>query len=680
MEHGETSAELSRSKREDLRRLQWFLLLRVGVISFLLGATALLYFYHQEEAALSPNLLLAAIALAYLFSLISALTLRRLENLALFSHLQVSFDILFITGIVLLTGGLESPFPFLYNLAIINAAILLLRTGALAAAALSALCYGGTVTLLYYQWFPLFSPSPLSPAEEFSFFLRFLSNMSAFFLIAFLSTYLTQRLSRAETLLAERDREVGWLTSLHESIIHSLESGLIITDPAGKINYANSPAGQILNCDTQALVGKKIGTLFPALRSSSSPSVPFEFAIRNGSGQECIVRTSHSPVTDTYGNAIGGLYIIQDVTGVKKLEESLRAMDEFQRLTNSGQPTADSRRRTADGGQPFGGLLGHGEKMVKVYELIRKVADSTSTVLITGESGTGKELVARAIHERGPRRGRPFVPVNCGAIPDSLMESELFGHVRGAFTDAVADHPGLFRQANGGTIFFDEVGELPLSLQVKLLRGLQDQVITPVGGTRSLTVDVRVIAATNKNLEEEVAKGSFREDLYYRLNVIPIPLPPLRERREDLPLLIHHFLERFAAEEGKAVTKVSPRALRILLDYSYPGNVRELENTIRHAVAMADGDTIREMDLPSHLLQSLELRARSAGARLTETQAEGDDFFPKGTGLDDELAAHEKLILKTALEKAEGVQKRAAKLLGINYRSLRHRLQKYHLS
>ncbi len=661
-----------REKREELRRLQWFLLLRVVVISFLLGSTALLYFHHQEEATLFSSPLFVAIVLAYCFSLISALTLPRLANFTLFSHLQVAFDILFITGIVILTGGLESPFPFLYNLTIINAAILLPQTGPLAAAALSALCYGGTVTLLYYHLLPLFSFRPVLHAEEFPFFLRFLTNMSSFFLIAFLSSYLTRRLARVEVLLAERDMEFSQLASLQESIIRSLDSGLIITDSMGKMNYINSPAGQILGYDTQSLVGEEIGTLFPALHPSSSPSIPCEFTVTNGSAKECLVRASYSSVTDTYGNVIGSLYIIQDVTRVKELEESLRTIEEFQGLTDSAEPTAD-------GSQSFGGILGHGDKMTTVYKLIRKVADTTSTVLITGESGTGKELVARAIHERGLRRERPFIPVNCGAIPENLMESELFGHVRGAFTGAVADRLGLFRQADGGTIFLDEVGELPLQLQVKLLRVLQDGIITSVGGTKNFTVDVRAIAATNRNLEEEVAKGNFREDLYYRLNVIPISLPPLRERREDLSLLIHHFLERFAAEEGKTVTKVSPRALRVLLDYSYPGNVRELENTVRHAVAMADSDTIREIDLPSHFLQNLEIGTRSTEAKLAGIQAEGDNFFAKGISLDDDLAAYEQLILRAALEKAEGVQKRAAELLGINYRSFRHRLQKYNL-
>jgi two-component system response regulator PilR (NtrC family) len=328
-------------------------------------------------------------------------------------------------------------------------------------------------------------------------------------------------------------------------------------------------------------------------------------------------------------------------------------------------------------------LVGRSEEMNKVYQIISKVADSTSTILVIGESGTGKELVAHAIHDQGPRVRHPFIPVNCGAIPESLMESELFGHIKGAFTGAINNRPGLFREADGGTLFLDEIGELPLSLQVKLLRVLQEREVTPVGSNKGVHVHVRVIAATNRDLEAEVAAGRFRQDLFYRLNVISIDVPPLRDRVGDLPLLISHFLVRFASANGKSPHQLSPQAMRVLLDYHYPGNIRELENIIQHAVTMAEGDTIRSKDFPAYLHRPIPPHTENSSKTEEQTDNRADtsiDFFSKGVSLDVELESYEQNILRAALEKAGGVQKKAAEVLGINYRSLRHRLQKYHLS
>ncbi|HVK76065.1 MAG TPA: sigma-54 dependent transcriptional regulator, partial [Kofleriaceae bacterium] len=244
-------------------------------------------------------------------------------------------------------------------------------------------------------------------------------------------------------------------------------------------------------------------------------------------------------------------------------------------------------------------LLGRSRAMQKVFELVGKISSTRTSVLITGESGTGKELVARALHTEGSRAGGAFVAVNCGAIPDELMESELFGHVKGAFTGAHADRPGLFREADGGTLVLDEIGELSLGLQVKLLRALQEKKVKPVGGSHEIEVDVRVVAATNRELEEEVARGAFRQDLYYRLNVIEVRLPPLRQRREDVSLLVEHFLRRFGKDHHKTLTGLSPAAMKRLEDYDFPGNVRELENIIERAVALAGGPMIDVDDLPA---------------------------------------------------------------------------------
>jgi two-component system response regulator PilR (NtrC family) len=311
-------------------------------------------------------------------------------------------------------------------------------------------------------------------------------------------------------------------------------------------------------------------------------------------------------------------------------------------------------------------LLGKSPAMQRVFELIGKIHATRTSVLITGESGTGKELVARALHSEGPRADKPFVAVNCGAIPDELMESELFGHVKGAFTGAVSDKPGLFHEAEGGILFLDEIGELSLGMQVKLLRVLQERMVKPVGGTVERDVDVRVVAATNRELEAEVGRGAFRSDLYYRLNVIELRLPPLRQRREDIAMLAEHFLRRFSTEQGRPGVQLTPEALRALQEYDYPGNVRELENIIERAVTLAGGSRIEVGDLPA--LRAAPTPGGRAGDALV--------IPPEGIDLDRVLGDYERTIIERALEQSEGVRKRAAQLLGISFRSLRYRLAK----
>ncbi len=314
-------------------------------------------------------------------------------------------------------------------------------------------------------------------------------------------------------------------------------------------------------------------------------------------------------------------------------------------------------------------VLGKSDAMRKVLELATRIAPTKTTVLLTGESGTGKERLARLIHERSDRASGPFLVVNCGALPEALMESELFGHEKGAFTGAATKSLGLFREADGGTVMLDEVGELPLSLQVKLLRVLQERNVRPVGAAHEVPVDVRVLAATNRDVEADVASGKFRQDLYYRLNVIRLTLPPLRERREDVPLLAERFIQRFAREMGKDVVGFTPDGLRALTAYSFPGNVRELENVIERAVALSGSRVIGLGDLP----ESISGHASQSAQTLLSLPA-------GGLNLDDVLGEAERRLLLEALERSGGVRKRAAELLGITFRSLRYRLQKLGLA
>ncbi len=317
----------------------------------------------------------------------------------------------------------------------------------------------------------------------------------------------------------------------------------------------------------------------------------------------------------------------------------------------------------------FGSIIGQSSKMLALYDLLEKIAPTKTNILITGESGTGKELAAKAVHYNSSRKDKPFVTLNCGAIPESLIESELFGHMKGAFTDAITTKKGLFEMADEGTIFLDEISELPLLMQVKLLRVLQDKEFKRVGGTEDIRVDVRIISATNKDLEETVKEKRFREDLFYRLNVIQVKMPPLRDRKEDIPILVAHFLKKYSEELNKNILKVSPEALTMLLNYEYPGNVRELQNIIERAVALGNGNELTPQHLSSYLDEQIQGKRSAIDL----------DIPPDGIDLEKVIEEIERALLLKALDRTKGIKKKAAELLRINFRSMRYRLEKYGL-
>jgi len=317
----------------------------------------------------------------------------------------------------------------------------------------------------------------------------------------------------------------------------------------------------------------------------------------------------------------------------------------------------------------FGLLIGNSPSMNHIYKLITQVAKTTTNVLITGESGTGKELIAQSIHQESDRSDQPFVVINCGGIPETLMESELFGHKKGSFTGATQDKKGLFEIAHKGTIFLDEIGELSLPIQVKLLRAVQERVFKPVGGNEDIIVDIRILSATNKNLEKEVIAGNFREDLFYRLNVIEIKVPPLRERKTDLKLLAQHFLEKYTKEMGKEISKFSSYAIDLLNKYDFPGNIRELENLLERSVALSTTNII----LPDSLALSLHKRRWIEGFKDRRFDL---DEVSRGVSLDGILEDIERGYLRKALDCSNGSKNKAADLLGVSFRSLRYRLDK----
>jgi len=379
-----------------------------------------------------------------------------------------------------------------------------------------------------------------------------------------------------------------------EAILRSLNDGVFCVDENWRITCYNPAAAEITGVPREEALGRPCHEVFRsnicekacALRFTMETGRPISnmaITVMNRKGNEVPVSISTSILKDREGRIMGGVETIRDLSLVEQLRKELDARHGFQ------------------------DILSKSPKMQHVFDVIPVIAESDSTVLITGESGTGKGLVASAIHNLSPRVDRSFITVNCGAIPDTLLESELFGYKAGAFTNARRDKPGRFALAQGGTIFLDEIGDVSPAIQAKLLRVLQDKVFEPLGGTQSLQADVRIIAATNRDLAQLVDEGRFRTDLYYRINVFRLELPPLRERMEDIPLLVNHFIARFSALKGKDIAGISPEALGILMNHNYPGSVRELENIIEHAFVLCPSGLIQ----PRHLPKELQLKLSS---------------------------------------------------------------------
>jgi DNA-binding NtrC family response regulator len=383
-----------------------------------------------------------------------------------------------------------------------------------------------------------------------------------------------------------------------------------------------------------------------------------------------VVMTAYSSIKDAVDAMKRGVY--EYLTKPLNLDELFvvlrKAIDE-QNLRRENQELKDRLQ----GNYRFESIIGKSAAMQQVFKNIVKVAKSQATVLIRGESGTGKELVARAIHYNSPRANGPMVEISCAAFPETLLESELFGYEKGAFTGANSRKKGRFEIANGGTIFLDEIGDISASVQTKLLRVLQEREISRLGSTESIKVDVRVITATNRDLEQAMKDGQFREDLYYRLNVIPIFLPPLRERREDVPLLVDHFIKRHCKLNNKPLIGISGEALELCENYDWPGNVRELENAIENAIVLGEGNIL----LPEHFPVTLSMRKPTAPISSRTI----DDFIlpAAGTTYREQMEAAEKLVLEDAIRRAGGNKSEAAKQLGISLRTMRYKIQKYKL-
>ncbi len=439
------------------------------------------------------------------------------------------------------------------------------------------------------------------------------------------------------------DREVQWL----RSILESLPVGVFTVDREWKITSFNRTACEITGWEQDEVLGRPCYQVFqtavcqrdcPMERALSCAAAVYdrEVSFANRLHRRVTMLVNATPLYDPDGNVIGGVETLRDVSALEWMRQELALTYDYSHI------------------------VGKSSAMQEVYKRLDVVARTDTTVLILGESGTGKELVARAIHFNSDRRDRPFVSVNCSALPEGILESELFGHVRGAFTGAIRDKVGRFEMANGGTLFLDEIGDLTPTVQVKLLRVLEQREFQRVGDSRSIRVDIRLIAATNRQLRQEMEKGRFRDDLFYRLNVFPIELPPLRERAEDLPMLVNHFIEKFNHQMGRRVRGLSGEAMDALYLYQWPGNVRELENAIEHAFVHSRGVVIQSEDLPRHIIQAVSLpQAQQEKAR------------------DEAVDSFERNLILRHLQEANWRRKVAARRLGISPVTLWRKMRKY---
>ena len=650
--------------------VSWLLAGRICVLSLALLAATFFTFFVDRFAADQVRVVYGSLLVLFVFCSVSALWLRRNEPGPVFTYLQLLADVGFVTGVVYITGGPRSPFLFLYLPPTMVAAILRSQRTALAMALLSIAAYTTlTWAMLQGILIPADGAGPIVISQT-AIWLQHVGLLSAMILIGIATSFLKRRLFSSYQLVAESNREFWELVKRQESLIQAMPDGVITLANDGRVVSINAAAMGLLKLNEKEAIGKTV----PQLLLHVDPTIEIGANFSEDKRGELTLQPKHltQPIRlgshrqmlrTSAGDPAGTIVVFQDVTKLRSIEEELELQERMARMI------AESGKKTGPTYTKIESFVGESPIMQKVFKLIDKVSRSDATVLVVGESGTGKELVAKAIHLGGPRANGPFVPVNCGAIPESLIESELFGHKRGAFTDAHTDHLGLFRQAHGGTIFLDEIGELPIQMQAKLLRALQEKTVRPVGGEYDIPVDVRIVAATNKNLKTQIDKGEFREDLFYRLNVISMRLPPLRERKEDIPLLVHSILKGLMTP-GKALPIVTPAAMQSLLHYGYPGNVRELENILERALVLG-GDAV----LPDHLPDSIRDPHKGKQEFTTEVLVDESMQFP--VSLDEILSSVERRYLEVALLKTNGAKKKAAGLLGINFRSFRYRLQKY---
>lgn len=655
----------------------WVLTLRLCILVAVLISASWIISFGSAEDLHRLSFLFLPLTLLFAFTAISALYLRRRPPSRVFFAVHFGLDGLVVTGVIHVTGGAVSPFLFLYIALVMMTAIFMTRTAALVMTTACIALYSSLIFSLTYQLIPPFDGNYVTPLPSGGLLLQFVGLTSALVLVSAATSFLVARIRSSYELVFASDRTVRDLSSQNEDLLQHYPDGVIVTELDDAIRSINGAARSILQIGTSSFAGISVGELLrkldqtiklpPEAVLSSTDGAELEMSLGDGAAVKRL-HTVRRPLRDSQGREIGYIHFLHDITKLRGAEELLQIQERMARLLAGTSSPTDKEVLS-----PSDDFVGESGIIKKVFSLISRVADSDATVLVTGESGTGKELVARAIHNSSKRREGPFVAVNCGAIPDNLIESELFGHKKGSFTGADSDSIGLIRQAQGGTLFLDEIGELPVLMQTKLLRTLQEKRVRPVGASLEFPVEVRIVAATNRNLKREVERGAFREDLFYRLNVVGIQLPALRERRDDIPLLVNAVLQRLT--KGAKRPMVATTAMQLLMDYPYPGNVRELENILERAIVLG-GEAI----LPEHLPDSVREMASKVAIQAETTLVEVGDGVTLPINLDSFLGNIEKQYLQAALLEARGIKKQAAELLGMNFRSFRYRLAKFGLA
>jgi two-component system response regulator PilR (NtrC family) len=656
--------KMNETSRDDLlKRLRWLTFLRALIITFLLGATAIIQIKEGVFYRSIPLFYLYILIITiYILTIIYIILLHVIKNLNVISYIQIVGDILFVTVLIYITGGIESIFSFMYILTIINASILLFLRGALISASISAILYGSLIDLEYYGIVhPIYTDLSGYPKYEGAYILfNLFINIAGFFLVSYLSSYLAESFRKTEIKLKEKENDYKNLEAFNINIIQSIDSGLLTVDNEGKIRFFNRKGEEIIGLKFKEIYNKRFSDIFPNDIDFSSINKPYrwEAAFRRKDGINVLLGFSLSPLKDSKGLNIGSVLVFQDLTKIREMKERISLEEKINHLKEEKEILKKDLKKRYN----LENIIGKSDKMIEIYELIEKVAKTKSNILIVGESGTGKELVAKAIHINSPRKNKPFMVINCGAIPETLMESELFGYKKGAFTGATSDKIGLIETANGGTIFFDEIGELPPSIQVKLLRVIQEHSLKRIGGREDISLDIRIISATNRDLEKEVKNGNFREDLFFRLNVIQIRVPPLRERKEDIPVLVQYFIDKYSKELNKKINKISSEAMKMLIEYDYPGNIRELENIIERSITLEKGNIITKNSLPFNI---------------KDIEKKWGEYVELPINLEKYIEDLERNLIIKALMKSNGIKKKTAELLNITLRSLRYKLVKY---
>ena len=657
---------------DQLRRtLGRLILMRVTIISLILGAKSYELLTAGQSGSQGTRLLFLAIAATFAISLINALHLKFTTNPARAGYLQLFLDVVLATLAIEVSNSTVSI--VLYLLIIVAAAMVFSRFGAVIIAALCGVGWAALSSGLL-SWGLLGSSIPRSSPSEI------LGVYTALIGVALVSGYIARQREIMGMLADTNAQHLSDLNERQRQLFDDISDGIITLDLESAITGLNQAARTILGLselEHEHFLGRPVTEVLTEqgiagvdrLLGAPSGAAQSEITLKNKrSDGEIRLNCSLRPMSDRNGREVGRMVLFSDISHVRSIEERLNLHEQMVKLLAEKDDESPSLFDEDDLR-----MIGESGVMKRVFLLVERIAASEASVLVTGESGTGKELIAKAIHSRSSRSANPFVAINCGAIPENLIESELFGHKKGSFTGAVADNPGLFRQAHGGTIFLDEIGELPPQMQTKLLRVLQERMIRAVGDTKDVPVDVRVVAATNRDLKKEIKANAFREDLYYRLNVVNVVVPPLRERKEDIPHLVRHFISQYC-DEDRVLPQVSPEAIQLLMGYAFPGNIRELENVIERALVLG-GQAILPEHLPDEVI---------SGQRRDDWIAHASVQLPSSSvdlpvDLELELAKLEQLYLHHALEQSGGVKKHAAELLGLNFRSFRYRLKKYGL-